>query len=373
MILRKVWWFLKEKMWCFIKKHFWIILCVILFGIFLIPFVKIYRGTDPDDMCMFGLDSLKDFFTLWISLFGVVGLAINIIHSQIRIRLQDKLIHQQEKQGRDNRFAKSVELLGHNSESARMGGAYNLRFLAKEFFNEYGDCMFSILSSHIRVITSAQDYLNRFKEKPSDEIQSILDTLAEGSFKIDLTNSYLERANLEGANLGRANLEGANLRRADLANACLVEAYLIEAYLEGANLKGANLKGANLTGTNLANACLEEARLEEANLTCANLQRANLQGVNLKRAYLKRAYLEGANLEGADLANACLVEAYLIEAYLKGANLTGANLEGANLEEVNLWGADLRKTNFKGAILRKVFITEEQRELIKAAGGIFQD
>lgn len=261
MILHIVWWFL--------KKHFWIILCVILFGIFLIPFIKTYRGTDPDDMCMFGLDNLKDFFTLWISLFGVLGITINIIHSQIRIRLQDKLIRQQEKQGRDNRFAKSVELLGHESESARMGGIYNLRFLAEEFFNEYGDSIFSILSSHVRIITSTQKYQSIFKRKPSDEIQIILDILTRSSFyrhrsfDINFMNSYLAGADLKAVNLTGANLREVDLTGANLEKADLRDANLMFTDFRNANLKGVYLVRANLIGTYFDKAVLKDAHISE--------------------------------------------------------------------------------------------------------------
>lgn len=253
-----------------IIKNGWFILIAILLVIFLIPFIMVHYGMNPNDFFKFGLKDPKDFFTLWISSFGVIGLAINIIHSQMRIRLQ-------EKQGRDNRFAKSVELLGHDSESARMGGAYNLYFLAKEFFDDYGPCVFSILSSHVRVITKNQDYQSKYKEVPSDEIQSILDILTKKlsgrKFGINLASSYLVGANLEGAHLEDANLEGA--------------------HLWGADLWGADLKGANL-----------------------------------EKAYLRKAHLTGANLEVA---------------------------------------------NFKGAILKDAYVSEEQKKLIIAAGGIFED
>jgi len=277
MKLRGIWWFLID----FLRKYGWFILIATLLVIFLIPLVKIYCGADPDDMCMFGLDNLKDFFTLWISLFGVVGIAINVIHSQIRIRLQDKLIHQQEKQGRDNRFAKSVELLGHESESARMGGVYNLRFLAEEFFNEYGDCVFSILSSHVRVITSTPDYQSRYKEKPSDEIQSILGILTHFSCfirsHVNLMNSYLAGADLERVDLSGANLRGVNFR--------------------GANLEKVDLRGANLVLVDFMDANLRDVYLTRANLTGVYFRGAKLQGVHVSEDQKLDIVISGGVLE----------------------------------------------------------------------------
>ena len=333
---------------------------VILVVVFLIPFILSLFGVNPNNVFKFGLKKPKDFFTLWISSFGVVGLAINIIHSQTRIRLQ-------EKQGRDNRFAKSVELLGHESESTRMGGAYNLYFLAKDFFDEYGSYVSSILSYHIRVITGTQSYQNKFKDTPSIEIQSMLNILTidlpNRDSHIDLMNSYLVGANLEGANLEKAKLMQVNLEKA-----CLV----------GANLKGANLVEAKLMQADLRKACLEGANLEKACLIGANLMKVDLGGARLKHVNLMGVFLMGANLEKAKLMQVNMEGAYLIEANLKeailwetnskeasfwrahleGAYLVDVNLEGAYLVDVNLEGANLVGGNFKRTCLACINLEE---------------
>ncbi len=382
----------------FLRKYGWPIAITILVIIFLTPFIMVHYGMNPNDFFKFGFSDLKDFFTLWISSCGVAGLVVNIIHSQTRIRLQDKLIQQQEKQRRDNRFAKSVELLGHESGSTRIGGVYNLYFLAVEFFDEYGYYAISILSSHIRVITTTQDYQNKYKEATSDEIQSILDVLTRFSypeeskdcldkilsmlntliksllnkgFRINLANSHLAGANLMSADLRDVNLRGVNLLEADLLNADLTNACLEEAYLERvcfnranlkktnlqrANLKEANLKeacleGANLTGANLTGANLIGVNLKEANLEEANLQEANLQGANLKGANLQKAGLKDASLEGADLEKANLQEVFLSNGNLKRVNLQEANLEKVHLQEANLEEANLERVHLQGVYL----------------------
>ncbi len=363
----------------FLRKYGWPIAITILVIIFLTPFIMVHYGMNPNDFFKFGFSDLKDFFTLWISSCGVAGLVVNIIHSQTRIRLQDKLIQQQEKQRRDNRFAKSVELLGHESGSTRIGGVYNLYFLAVEFFDEYGYYAISILSSHIRVITTTQDYQNKYKEATSDEIQSILDVLTRFSypeeskdcldkilsmlntliksllnkgFRINLANSHLAGANLMSADLRDVNLRGVNLLEADLLNADLTNACLEEAYLERVCFNRANLKKTNLQRANLKEANLEEANLQEANLQGANLQGANLTGANLQEAYMDEANLVGANLKGANLQ----------KAGLKDASLEGADLEKANLQEVFLSNGNLKRVNLQEANLEKVHLQEANLE-----------
>ena len=96
--------------------------------------------------------------------------------------------------------------------------------------------------------------------------------------EIDLSETYLVRANFEDA-----DLEGCNL-----AEACLRGANLIRANLSDASLTGTDLRQANLAGVNLQGANLEGADLREANLASANLRGANLYGT----------LLQAANLEG---------------------------------------------------------------------------
>lgn len=71
--------------------------------------------------------------------------------------------------------------------------------------------------------------------------------IRNNSFKLDLRNISLMRADLKGVNLDHSRLKGANLRKTDLRRS---------------NLRRANLKGANLCGADLRGADLREANLE---------------------------------------------------------------------------------------------------------------
>jgi uncharacterized protein YjbI with pentapeptide repeats len=81
-------------------------------------------------------------------------------------------------------------------------------------------------------------------------------------------------------------------------------------------------------------------------------------------AVSKKANLGGAYLTGADLEGAYLTGAYLTGADLKGANLTGADLEGAYLKGADLTGAYLTGADLKGANLRRIKITEKQKQVL---------
>lgn len=206
----------------------------------------------------FGLDTTKDFFTFWIALFGIIGVAYNI---WLNIQRNSN----QEKQIRDNRFAESIKLLGNEKESARIGGIYNLYFWAKEF-EEYRESVFMIFCSHIRSITIASDYQRQYSDKPSNEIQTIIDVVFRNKkdlnlfdgFKADLHQSWLKGANFKNANLrgaifSEAHLEDAKFISADLTNgvklrdANLNNAWFSYATWDGTDIEYVNFKGAIVT------------------------------------------------------------------------------------------------------------------------------
>ena len=239
-----------------------------------------------------------------------------------------------------------------------MGGIYNLYEMAINKLPKAKNIS-EILCAHARNITQEEDYRKKYSNKPSNEIQSLLNILSkkkENPFKkirLDLSSTYLRRSDLEyaqlqGANLDKAQLQEANLMFAQLQGADLIEAQLQEANLWSVKLQGANLRDAQLQGVKLRDAQLQGtyligAQLQGADLSQAQLQEAHLwsvmQGANLMFAQLQGANLRGAQLQGADL----------IGVQLQGANLHNVQLQGANLHNVQLQGADLYEAQLQGA------------------------
>ena len=77
---------------------------------------------------------------------------------------------------RQERLKNAIEHLGHESDSVRLGGAYELFHLAQDT-EELRQTVFDILCAHIRRTTGESDYRERHKSKPSEEIQSLLTLL----------------------------------------------------------------------------------------------------------------------------------------------------------------------------------------------------
>ena len=220
---------------------------------------------------------------------------------------------------RQDRLKNAIEHLGHQKDSVRLGGAYELFHLAQDT-EDLRQTVFDILCAHIRQTTGEDEYRARYKLKPSEEVQSLLTLLFVQKheifkgFQVDLQGTWLKGANLQKARLEKANLNGTNLQEASLSGVHLQGAILSRAHLQGADLSEAYLQG-------------------------AFLGQARLQGTDLRRAYLQAAYLGQAYLQGASLFLTCLQGADLNEAHLQGARLTQPYLQGAILYKTDMRGA----------------------------------
>lgn len=312
---------------------------------------------------------------------------------------------------RQQRLKNAIEHLGYESDSVRLGGAYELFHLAHDTV-DLRQTVLDILCVHIRRTTGEATYRQRHASAPSEEVQSLLSLLfvlehdvfqglfinLQGSWLngADLVEARLEKARFVGACLQGVELRGAHLEGAMLAETCMQKAVLLGAWLQQAVLSAADLREVDLRSAHLEGATLQRVNLQEANLNGANLQgtdlfganlqgawlrgttqqnvrfnSAQLQGVDLsgmrlqdavfygahlegailRGAYLQKADLEGAHLQGAELAEAYLPEAKLREASLQGADMEGAHLQGAELHRARMQGATLCKVNMQGADL----------------------
>ena len=206
---------------------------------------------------------------------------------------QAKANENTERGQRQERLKNAIEHLGHDSDSVRLGGAYELFHLAQDT-EDLRQTVMDILCAHIRRTTGESEYREKHKSTPSEEVQSLLTLLfvqEHEVFKgchINLQGSWLK-----GANLTRVHLEGANL---------------VEAHLQG---------------TELRESCLHGAQLRKARLQGAFLERARLHGADLREAEMQVACLHGAQLQGA-----CL-----FDARLQGATLTSACLQGIHYDD----------------------------------------
>ncbi len=268
---------------------------------------------------------------------------------------------------RQERLKNAIEHLGNEKGLVRLGGAYELFHLAQDT-QELRQTVLDILCAHIRQTTSGDEYREKHKAKPSEEVQSMLTLFfvqKHEVFKncpINLQESWLNGISLAGARLAKADLSQARLQRADLRSAQLQGAQLAHAQLQGAQLRRAQLQGAQLAHAQLQEAQLVGAQLQEARLAGAQLQEARLAGAQLQGAGLRHARLQGADLAGAQLQ----------EARLAYAQLQGAKLAGAQLQRAELWSAQLQGAKLGGAQLQGAELEDAQLQGAKLGGAQLQ-
>ena len=238
-------------------------------------------------------------------------------------RAQADAVSKTEQGQRQDRLKNAIEHLGHESDSVRLGGAYELFHLAEDT-EDLRQTVLDILCAHIRRTTSKSKYREKYKSKPSEEIQSLLTLLFVQEHEvfedchINLQGSWLNGANLLWARMQKANLYKAQMQKADLSGADMQEASLIEAQMQKACL----------FGTHMQEACLIGAQMQKANLLVAHIQEADLskaqmQGACLSKAQMQEAYLSGAQMQGV----------YLSGAQMQGAYLSGAQMQGVQNQE----------------------------------------
>ena len=269
-------------------------------------------------------------------------------------KAQADAVSKTEQGQRQDRLKNAIEHLGHESDSVRLGGAYELSHLAEDT-EDLRQTVLDILCAHIRRTTGETKYREAHKSEPSEEVQSLLMLLFLHHSEVFKDRSIeLQGSWLNGAYLSYVCLQGADLSRAHLQGADLSDAYLQGAYLPDAHLQRADLSNAYLQGAYLPNAHLQRADLFEAHLQGAYLYNAHLQG-----AYLPDAQLQGANLSIA---------------HLQGADLFGAHLQGAHLYNAHLQGVQSQEQDYLSfsQLMEKSIGKESDLSGVILAGGLSQ-
>ncbi len=273
---------------------------------------------------------------------GGILLALQAVIANRRARAMEDTANAQAKANentergqRQERLKNAIEHLGHDSDSVRLGGAYELFHLAHDN-KDLRQTVMDILCAHIRQTTGKKKYREDYPSKPSEEVQSLLTLLFVQEYKIFKDcHINLQGSWLNGASLVRAHLQGANLVKAHLQEADLRKAYLQGARLGEAYLQETKLHRARLHGADLVEAQLQDSKLKEAQLYGANLEKANLQMADLLDTHLQGSILEFAHVQGATLVSTRLQGANLWEASLQGARLNQARLQGIGISGIS--------------------------------------
>ena len=327
-----------------------------------------------------------------------LGVIIGIYVVYRRARASDKIAQAQQKTAQAQHNANEQKMfndatakLSDKSASVRLGGIYALDTLARS--NEaYLVRIVKILCAHLRETAkqskdeedkkkdgeaSEKKYAEQYKDKPSNEIQSLLEVLSElnrfseekkgdrqsNPLHLNLSGAYLVGANLESACLNRADLSGTDMRKAHFP-----QAQLQWAILKNANMKETRLWGAQMQRANLEKAEMQEVRLQEAQMQRADLKNAKMQKARLWKAEMQEARLERARLQEADLGGTQLQEAHLEKAQMQKVSLHKTQMQGAKLQEAQMQGSMLYQTQMQGAGLREAQLQGAKLHQVRMQG-----
>jgi uncharacterized protein YjbI with pentapeptide repeats len=217
----------------------------------------------------------------------------------------------------DERFLKTIELIGHSDPNVRSGAIIALKQVFQDSPNKKQESV-ELLANLVRINSPFFAKRSSVQVVPSDVAMALkvikeADRKAKDRTPIDLPYIDLlstahkikekEPINLlhvnlfsiaqevkeeEPINLSHVNLFNIDFSKGNLENISFNHSNLREADLKDAKLKGAYFKSAFLISTNMKNADLRGSHLEKANLGNANLEGSNLEHATFDKKYLKQ-------------------------------------------------------------------------------------
>ena len=270
----------------------------------------------------------KYYKATWFVLIGLIG----IIQVQLQIANQSKQIRiqreQSNKQLRDTRFSSGVELLGNLNESARIGGAYNLYFLANEYPSEYLNPVCEILCAHIRTITTEKEYHEKYVKQPSNETQTILRLLFIKNKQDNIIFNECYK-NLEGV-----FFYGINFSLTTLNNVNLQYAKLNDVIFRNDTISNVDFSNATISNIDFAHAILNNVDFwDDATLSNVDFALAQLNNVSFWNASLNNVRFLRVKLEDVNFSNAKLKDVDFTNAISNKGNI---DFRGATKERVYL-------------------------------------
>jgi len=209
-------------------------------------------------------------------------------------------VQTQEKEILNTRFSSNVELLGNENQSTRISGAFDLYLLANKHPEEYLRPVCEVFCRHVRTITSDKNYQEKYIEKPSKEIQTLLDFLFKKSENKPPAFDDCKK-NLRETFLHGVNFFNAKLNKVDFRNTILSDANFFGATLSEVDFSEAKLNDINLSFTSLNKVNFWDAKLNNINFFYARILGSKFWDAKLNRVKFPESLLNDVNFEHAKL------------------------------------------------------------------------
>lgn len=236
---------------------------------------------------------------------------------------------------------------------------------------------------------SEDNNLKKIDEKPSNEIQTLLNLLLKTPIEIQLIDHNMrddaERDSICTRILGfELNFDYSIFKGADFSKAhferfsCLYVDFrntnCMQAHFEGANCQHAYFNNANCCQAyfNDANCMYAYFKGVDSNFVFASFKNANCMLANFEGTSCERSDFSGANCVKAYFDNARCIEAHFEGTHCELATFKGAickevSFVGANCENACFDSADCEKANFDGATFSETSFIGLDNDKLKEA------
>jgi uncharacterized protein YjbI with pentapeptide repeats len=274
---------------------------------------------------------LAPFITAIVAL---AGLLITLWKQRAETNRQRTLDREERSKARiqrfDEQFQQTAMNLASNQGEIRAAAAASIATFMRPEYEDFHERLFLLLLGALRFPRKdASDKLliRSFQVAARDQIPAMR---LDPTFRIDLTNCWLERVQLRKLDLTDSDMAFAHLHDADLTESILRRTRGFEVDLSAARLGGCDLQEARLNKATLVKARLTDANLVSAQLKDADASGANFCGARMQEAHLERSTLHGARFDGANLDNAFFAGTSLDEATLRNVALRAVAWRKAN-------------------------------------------
>jgi uncharacterized protein YjbI with pentapeptide repeats len=259
--------------------------------------------------------SLAPFITALAAGLGVLATLWKQMSEQARLRRTEIEQRRVEDLRRfDEGFTRVIANLGAESTALRASAAVSLPTFLRPEYHDMHDQVLAVAIANAKQGVSQPEPVQRLLVRAIEQAlrartAPIPDT--ERGHLLDLSRTFLDRADFSGLDLAGVDVAFASLRNANLTGSNLSRLRGIEVALDGSRLSRANLSEARLRGVKA-----REAQLHDARCVSARFEDADLAGAEFQRAQLQEAHFQGANLKSAKFNGADLNNAYFAEVTL---------------------------------------------------------
>ena len=319
-----------------------------LFAVFILPRIDFLVGDTTDAVRQRSIADLRR-STLALAA-GIVALAAGVL-ALGRLELSRQVRDVDRERYDNERFARSIELLGKSDSSVRQGALYALEGLARGGFDPH--TIYDIVSAYARSHAptdrrhTTHDYEAAIKicARAPSALQLELDlshTIVTGQTFDDLTRYMFDHATLVECHFVDNTLSHCSFQKATLISCRFKKTQLRDCHFNNARIRRCTFSDSNFEDCHF----MEGARLRRSEFVDSNFVRCLFIEANFARCYFTDTSLHRCNFSEAHLRESQFVRRELWRCIFERATLESVFFDGTRMTGCNVLANDLRGCRF---------------------------